>query len=61
MAARAVQRVQHRVKTGDTLGDIAWHYGVAVSDIRQWNPATRRSHIYPGQVISIERGGRTPR
>jgi hypothetical protein len=61
MAARAVQRVQYRVKTGDTLGGIARHYGVAVSDIRQWNPATRRSHIHPGQVISIERGGRTPR
>ena len=61
MAARAVQRVQYRVKTGDTLGGIARHYGVAVSDIRQWNPATRRSHIHPGQVLSIERGGRTPR
>jgi soluble lytic murein transglycosylase-like protein len=48
IAARAVQRVRHRVQTGDTLGGIARRYGVAVGDIRQWNPATRRSHIYPG-------------
>jgi hypothetical protein len=61
MAARAVQRVRYRVKTGDTLGGIARHYGVAVGDIQRWNPAARRSHIYPGQVISIERRGRALR
>ncbi|MGH7388696.1 MAG: transglycosylase SLT domain-containing protein [Candidatus Rokuibacteriota bacterium] len=61
MAARAVQRVRYLVKPGDTLGGIARRHGVSVGDIRQWNPATRRSHIYPGQVISIERRGRRSR
>lgn len=61
MAARAVQRLRYRVKTGDTLGDIARSHGVSVTQIRQWNPATRGSFIYPGQVLSIEQGGRTSR
>jgi membrane-bound lytic murein transglycosylase D len=62
MATRAVQRVRYRVKAGDTLGGIARQHGVEVDDIRRWNPATRRSHIQPGQVISIERtGGLDPR
>jgi membrane-bound lytic murein transglycosylase D len=61
MAARAVQRLRYRVKAGDTLGSIARLHGVSVGDIRKWNPATRSSYIYPGQVISIERRGRTSR
>jgi hypothetical protein len=57
MATRRVQRVRYRVKAGDTLGSIARQHGVEVDDIRRWNPTTRRSHIHPGQVISIERTG----
>ena len=58
MAARVVRRVRYRVKRGDTLVGIARRHGVSVSELRRWNPATRRGHIYPGQVISIHRGGR---
>lgn len=61
MAARAVQRVRYRVRSGDTLGGIAHRHGVSVGDVRRWNPATRSSHIYPGQVILIERRDRAPR
>ena len=61
MARRVAQRIRYRVKAGDTLGGIARQHGVDLSDLKQWNPATRRSHIYPGQVISIELPGRTPR
>ena len=59
MAARAIQRVRYRVRPGDTLGTIARRHGVSVSDLRKWNPAAQRTHIHPGQVISIERRGRT--
>jgi hypothetical protein len=58
MAARAVQRVRHRVQAGDTPSGIARQYGVSVGDLRRWNPAVRGSHIYPGQVILIERRSR---
>lgn len=59
MAARAIQRVRYRVRPGDSLAGIARRHGVSVRDLRRWNPAARRSHIYPGQIISIERRGRT--
>ena len=59
MAARVVRRVQYRVRRGDTLVGIARRHGVSVSDLRKWNPAARRAYIRPGQVISIERRGRT--
>jgi membrane-bound lytic murein transglycosylase D len=60
MAARAVQRVQYRVRPGDTLGGIARRHGVSLSDLRRWNPAVRSHHIRPGQTIAIERRGVTP-
>jgi hypothetical protein len=58
MAARVVQRVRYRVQRGDTLAGIARRHGVSVSDLQRWNPGTRRAHIRPGQVITIERRGR---
>lgn len=61
MAARAVQRVRYRVRSGDSLAGIARRYGVSVGDLRRWNPAARRGHIHPGQIISIERRGRPAR
>ena len=58
MAARVVQRVRYRVQRGDTLAGIARRHGVSVSDLQRWNPAARRAHIRPGQVMTIERRGR---
>jgi membrane-bound lytic murein transglycosylase D len=46
-------RVVYRVKSGDTLGQIAERYGVGVSSLRSWNELSRRRHIYPGQRLVI--------
>ncbi len=54
MAARAVRRVRYRIKTGDTLARIAERFGVSVEALRSWNRAARRTHIYPGDVLTIE-------
>lgn len=64
MAARGVHRVQYRVKTGDTLARIAQRFGVSIAALRSWNRSARRSHIFPGDVLVIQRrggGGRTSR
>lgn len=59
MAARAVRRVEYRVKSGDTLQAIARRFGVSVDALRKWNTAARRAHIYPGDQLIIEEVGRT--
>jgi membrane-bound lytic murein transglycosylase D len=46
-------RVVYRVKSGDTLSEIADRYGVGVSSLRSWNELSRRRHIYPGQRLVI--------
>ena len=52
------ERVVYRVKTGDTLSEIAERYGTSVGNIRSWNNLSRRRHIYPGQKLAIyTRGG----
>jgi hypothetical protein len=59
MAARAVRRVTYRVQRGDTLGGIARRFGVSVGALRAGNAAARRAHLYPGDVLVIERAGAT--
>lgn len=47
------EKVVYRVRSGDTLSEIADRYGTSVSRIRSWNNLSRRRHIYPGQRIAI--------
>jgi soluble lytic murein transglycosylase-like protein len=58
MEARAVRRVQYRVKSGDTLADIARRFRVSVDALKKWNAAARKPHIYPGDILTIELAGR---
>ena len=46
-------RVQHSVRTGESLWTIARRYGVRVIDIVNWNKISRSAHIYPGQKLVI--------
>ncbi len=55
MAARAVHRVEYRVKPGDTLAGIARRFGVSISELKRWNPTARGAHIYPGDRLVIQR------
>jgi membrane-bound lytic murein transglycosylase D len=53
--------VQHVVRRGDTLGEIAGLYGVSVSAIRAANPGVRARELRIGQRLIIPRAGRLPR
>ena len=49
---REGERVQHRVRAGETLFSISRRYGVTVSDIRTWNNL-RSNLIEVGQILDI--------
>jgi membrane-bound lytic murein transglycosylase D len=47
------EKIVYRVRSGDTLSQIADRYGTSVSRLRSWNNLSRRRHIYPGQRLAI--------
>lgn len=47
------EKTIYRVRSGDTLSEIADRFGTSVSRIRSWNNLSRRRHIYPGQKLAI--------
>ncbi len=48
--------VSYKVKTGDTLWDIAKKYGVSVSDIMKWNNFNKKTskRLKPGKFITLK-------
>ena len=46
-------RVEHEVRSGDSLYDIANLYGVRIEDIRAWNALGNSSLIRPGERLTI--------
>ncbi|MEP7234725.1 MAG: LysM peptidoglycan-binding domain-containing protein [Ignavibacteriota bacterium] len=61
-SAKQASKVSHRVKRGETLNSIAQHYGVRVSDIRNWNNLSyRNGGIKRGQklVVYMDRQSKT--
>ncbi|WP_310397192.1 M23 family metallopeptidase [Hymenobacter sp.] len=50
--ARARQTVTHRVRSGDTLSEVAEKYGVRVSTLRKLNPNVRT--LQPGKKLRIK-------
>ncbi|MCK5892984.1 MAG: N-acetylmuramoyl-L-alanine amidase [Endozoicomonadaceae bacterium] len=44
---------KHRVKSGDTLSDIAIHYNVSISGLRRANGIKKADHIKIGQWLKI--------
>lgn len=47
----------HKVRSGDTLWDIARKFGVTTTRIRRMNGLGRSSRIYPGQILVVSDGG----
>ena len=43
----------HRVRSGDTLWEIARRYDVSVAQLRRWNSMGARSQIRPGQSLRV--------
>ncbi|UCC73304.1 MAG: LysM peptidoglycan-binding domain-containing protein [Gemmatimonadota bacterium] len=60
-SSERVTWVQHVVRRGDTLSQIARLYGVSVSAIRAANPGVRARQLRIGQHLVIPRAGRLPR
>jgi membrane-bound lytic murein transglycosylase D len=47
---------KYKVRRGDTLWDIARAFGTSVGSLRSLNGLSRRSQIYPGQVLTVSAG-----
>lgn len=43
----------YTIKSGDTLSDIAQHFGVSIANLRTWNHITNDDKIYAGQTLLI--------
>ncbi len=52
-ASTTKKLVRHRVRSGETAGQIAERYGVRLSSLRRWNKLNRRSTIRVGQRLKI--------
>mgnify|MGYP006277908657 CR=1 FL=1 len=48
---------KHKVRSGDTLWDIARLYGTTTANIRRLNGLGRSSRIYPGQLLTVSNDG----
>jgi peptidoglycan lytic transglycosylase D len=46
-----MRRIFHTVKPGETLASISRRYGVAIEDVKRWNPGAR---LTPGQKVALE-------
>jgi peptidoglycan lytic transglycosylase D len=47
------RKIYHRVRSGDTLSNIARRYAVSLSQIRGWNKMGRRSTVRKGEKLAI--------
>jgi LysM repeat protein len=45
--------VYHRIARGENLTQIAWHYGVTISQVMRWNGIVNPDRIYWGRVLVI--------
>lgn len=48
---------KYKVRSGDTLWDIARKFGTTTSQLRKLNGLGRSSRIYPGQVLAVSSSG----
>lgn len=47
----------YKVRTGDTLYDIAKANNVSMDDLRAWNGLDKKNTIFAGQQLAVSRGG----
>lgn len=50
---------KHRVRSGDTIWDIARMYNTTTASIRELNGLGRTGKIYPGQILNVKRSDST--
>lgn len=58
ISTKKVDATSHRIKKGETLGQIAQKYGVTVQDLRAWNNI-KGNRIVAGQRLSINLDSQT--
>ncbi len=46
-----MRRIFHTVKAGDSFASVAKRYGVAIDDLKRWNPG---SGMTPGKKLAVE-------
>lgn len=47
------QRLQYRVRKGDSLARIAQRFNVTVSNLRNWNSLPKGKYLQPGQKLTV--------
>ncbi|MGV6851930.1 MAG: LysM peptidoglycan-binding domain-containing protein [bacterium] len=52
-ASIPTQRVNYRVRQGDSLWKIARKFNVHISQIKKWNKLGQTNHLKPGQALTI--------
>lgn len=57
-AAKA-DKVNYKVKSGDTLSGIARRYAVTIRDLQAWNNMGRSTALRAGQLLTIHVGGKS--
>ena len=49
----ATQKINYRVRQGDSLARISQRFNVPVMKLKQWNPKARGKYIQPGQMLVV--------
>ena len=45
--------IEHEIRSGDTLGEVAELYGVSLSDLREANPGVRARYLRVGDLLVV--------
>jgi membrane-bound lytic murein transglycosylase D len=53
------QKLVHKVKSGETLSEIAYQHGVEVKQLMQWNGISSAKSLKPNQELNIWLGSNT--
>lgn len=49
----ATQKINYRVRNGDSLARISQRFNVSVKELRNWNPSARGKYLQPGQRLTV--------
>jgi len=53
LAQARTQKINYKVRNGDSLARISQRFNVSVTKLKQWNPSARGKYIQPGQRLVV--------
>ncbi len=53
LSSSLTQKINYRVRNGDSLARISQRFNVSVAKLKQWNPSARGKYIQPGQRLVV--------